>query len=77
MKIKVIHTNGTVETLSLGEGSRFEPGQNGCCRIVDGNTDHFFQETGHYDGWGMSMPNGVSEAEASVIIEAVESAREK
>ena len=54
MKIKVIHEDGSIETLTLTGGLRCVEGKH-LHRIHAADREHFFTPDGHYDGWGRAL----------------------
>ena len=54
MKIKVIHEDGQVETLTLTGGLLCVEGKH-LHRIQAADREHFFTPDGHYDGWGRAL----------------------
>jgi len=72
MKIRVLHEDGRIETLTLKGLLRVSEGV-GQNRIkTESGMELFFSKDGHYDGWG-----AVSESQqADEIIATVESCRD-
>ena len=54
MKIKVLHEDGSSETLTLAGGLRCVEGQH-LHRVQADDLDHVFTPDGHYDGWGRAL----------------------
>lgn len=73
VKLRVVHANGTIETLSLHSGAwTITPG-NRLDRLSDGKAEYFFTKEGYYDGWGGAV--NATPAEAAEIIDAMEEKR--
>ena len=54
MKIKVLHEDGSIETLTLAGDLRCVEGQH-LHRAQADALEHFFTPDGHYDGWGRAL----------------------
>jgi hypothetical protein len=74
MKLRVIHEDGSTETLVLrsGQWAAIEGGQLNRLRSETG-LEHFFTKDGHYDGWGAGV--GESAPHADQILSALEAKR--
>lgn len=69
MKIKVLHENGREETIILAGRLIVERTKEFNVLHSD-EMDHVFTKDGHYDGWGIPLPGGVTEEEAALIVDA-------
>ena len=74
MKVKVLHKNGSVETLTFSKNMTYVEGGLDLQSIIQSpDLDHYFTPDGYYDGWGRGV--GRSD-DAGKIRESVESARD-
>ena len=74
MKIKVIHEDGSIETLTLTGGLRCVEGKH-LHRIHAADREHFFTPDGHYDGWGRAL-NATPPEDAMRLRGTLEAVRE-
>ena len=75
MKIRVQHTDGTMETLTLVPPIGIEYGKS-LHRIHSAcGLEHWFTEEGYYDGWGCAT-NLQNPVDANRVIERIEDSRE-
>ena len=54
MKIKVLHGDGSIETLTLAGDLRCVEDRH-LHRTQTSDLKHFFTPDGHYDGWGRAL----------------------
>ena len=84
MKIQVVRRNGSHEILTLTEPLTIVRGTHMNRLKTSTGMDHFFNEDGTYDGWGMAVnitvPDSHSETnlpeEAKAFIDEIEKGRE-
>jgi hypothetical protein len=74
VRLKVIHQNGEIETLSLRDGAWTIVQGEFLDRLWDGSVEHFFTKDGYYDGWGGAV--NATPAEAVEIIETMDERRD-
>ena len=74
MKIKILHEDGSIDTLTLAGDLRCVEGQH-LHRVQADNLEHFFTPDGHYDGWGRAL-NATPLEDALRLRETIEVLRE-
>lgn len=81
MKIKVVHKDHSVETLTIPgpviiiEGDVKKGHTFNRIEAADG-MDHYFRQDGFYDGWGRGLPLGSQEGDASRLLDTIELTRD-
>jgi hypothetical protein len=73
MKIRVVHKDGRIETLTLGGAVECREGHE-LDRLVASDGEHFFTKDGYYDGWGRAVL--ATPADAARLRATIETLRE-
>ena len=63
MRLKVVHENGDIETLTLRDGHWCVVQGKFLSRLRTEGVEHFFTKDGFYDGWGGAVSATPDEAD--------------